>query len=442
MATPVMMPNVGISVESCILTEWHKKKGDTVKAGEVLFSYETDKSTADEVAEVDGTVLELFFNEGDDIPVMTNVCVIGKEGESVEEFRPAGEAEEAPAAAPVAEAAPAAEAAPVAPVAPAAPQEGFVKCSPRARALAEKAGVDPRFATPTGAEGRVVEKDIRALMASGATATPASVGAYEGQAGTGLGGRFSVNDINAPAAAAAPAAPAAAYVDEKMSSVRRAIAKAMNTSLTTIPQLTHTITFDATEIMNFRKKLKAGAEALGLGNITLNDMMIFAVSRVLSKPEHKALNANLIDGDTMRYFSGVHVGVATDTDRGLLVPTLFDADKKSLNEISAEAKALFAEAKAGNISPDKLKGASFTISNLGSLGIEHFTPVINPPQTGILGVDAITTRVREENGEIKTYPAMGLSLTYDHRALDGAPASKFLMDLKNTLENFSILLCR
>ncbi|MBO4953649.1 MAG: 2-oxo acid dehydrogenase subunit E2 [Clostridia bacterium] len=442
MATPVMMPNVGISVESCILTEWHKKKGDTVKAGEVLFSYETDKSTADEVAEVDGTVLELFFNEGDDIPVMTNVCVIGKEGESVEEFRPAGEAEEAPAAAPVAEAAPVVEAAPAAPVAPAAPQEGFVKCSPRARALAQKAGVDPRFATPTGAEGRVVEKDIRALMASGATATPASVGAYEGQSGTGLGGRFSVNDINAPAAAAASVAPAAAYVDEKMSSVRRSIAKAMNTSLTTIPQLTHTITFDATEIMNFRKKLKAGAEALGLGNITLNDMMIFAVSRVLSKPEHKALNANLIDGDTMRYFSGVHVGVATDTDRGLLVPTLFDADKKSLNEISAEAKALFAEAKAGNISPDKLKGASFTISNLGSLGIEHFTPVINPPQTGILGVDAITTRVREENGEIKTYPAMGLSLTYDHRALDGAPASKFLMDLKNTLENFSILLCR
>lgn len=443
MATPVMMPNVGISVESCILTEWHKKKGDAVKAGDVLFSYETDKSTADEVAEVDGTVLELFFNEGDDIPVMTNVCVIGKEGESVEEFRPKSEEDEAPAAAEAPVAAPVAETAPVAAsAAPAAPQEGFVKCSPRARALAQKAGVDPRFATPTGAEGRVVEKDIRALMASGATATPASVGAYEGQAGTGLGGRFSVNDINAPAAAAASAAPAAAYVDEKMSSVRRAIAKAMNTSLSTIPQLTHSITFDATEIMNFRKKLKAGAEALGLGNITLNDMMIFAVSRVLAKPEHKALNANLIDGDTMRYFSGVHIGVATDTDRGLLVPTLFDADKKSLNEISAEAKALFAEAKAGGISPDKLKGASFTISNLGSLGIEHFTPVINPPQTGILGVNTITTRVREENGEIKTYPAMGLSLTYDHRALDGAPASKFLMDLKNTLENFSILLCR
>lgn len=443
MATPVMMPNVGISVESCILTEWHKKKGDAVKAGDVLFSYETDKSTADEVAEVDGTVLELFFNEGDDIPVMTNVCVIGKEGESVEEFRPQSEEEAPAAAAPAAVEAPAAPAAvEAAPVAPAAPQEGFVKCSPRARALAAKSGVDPRFATPTGAEGRVVEKDIRALMAAGVGTTPAAAGAYEGQGGTGLGGRFSVNDINAPAAVAATAAPAAAYVDEKMSSVRRAIAKAMNTSLTTIPQLTHTITFDATEIMNFRKKLKAGAEALGLGNITLNDMMIFAVSRVLAKPEHKALNANLIDGDTMRYFSGVHVGVATDTERGLLVPTLFDADKKSLNQISAEAKALFAEAKAGNISPDKLKGASFTISNLGSLGIEHFTPVINPPQTGILGVDAITTRVREVNGEIKTYPAMGLSLTYDHRALDGAPASKFLMDLKNTLENFSILLCQ
>lgn len=439
MATPVMMPNVGISVESCILTEWHKKKGDTVKAGEVLFSYETDKSTADEVSETDGTVLELFFDEGDDIPVMTNVCVIGKEGESVEEFRPKSETEEAPAAAPVA-AAPQTQT--IAVAAPAAPQEGFVGVSPRARALAEKAGVDPRFATPTGAEGRVVERDIRNLMANGAS-TPAASAAYNGQGGTGLGGRFSVNDIKAASASAtSEAVLPEAYTDEKLSSVRKAVAKAMNLSLSTIPQLTHTLTFDATEILNFRKKLKAGAEALGLGNITLNDMMIFAVSRVLAKPEHKALNANLINGDTMRYFNGVHIGVATDTDRGLLVPTLFNADQKSLNEISAEAKALFAEAKAGNISPDKLKGASFTISNLGSLGVEHFTPVINPPQTGILGVDAITTRIREENGEIKTYPAMGLSLTYDHRALDGAPASKFLLDLKNTLENFSILLCR
>ena len=130
------------------------------------------------------------------------------------------------------------------------------------------------------------------------------------------------------------------YVDEKLSGVRKAIAKSMSTSLFTIPQLTHNTSFDATEIMAFRKKLKVNAETLGLANITLNDIIVYAVSRILAKEEHKALNANLIDGDTLRYFSGVHIGVAMDTPRGLLVPTIFNADKKSLNEIAAETKAL------------------------------------------------------------------------------------------------------
>lgn len=447
MATPVMMPKVGITVETCILTEWHKKKGDAVKVGDVLFTYETDKSTIDEESEVEGIMLEQFFAEGDEVPCMVNVCAIGNEGDSVEEFRPAkeGAEEPAPAPAPAAEATPAPAEAPApvaAPAAPAAAPGEFVKASPRAKALAKKAGVDYRFATPTGAEGRIVEKDVRALMAAGPAATYAAGAAFEGQAGTGLGGRFSVSDIGAAAPAAAPAAPAAAYTDEKLSGVRKAIAKSMTTSLTTIPQLTHTLTFDATEIMAFRKKVKAGGEELGLGNITLNDIVLYAVSRVLKKEEYKALNANLLNGDTMRYFTNVHLGVAVDTPRGLLVPTLRNADQMSLNEISAATKELAKAAREGTLSPDLMSGASFTISNLGSFGIESFTPVINPPQTGILGVDTITTRVKEVDGEIKTYPAMGLSLTYDHRALDGTPASRFLVDLKKALENFSILLSK
>lgn len=159
-------------------------------------------------------------------------------------------------------------------------------------------------------------------------------------------------------------------------------------------------------------------------------------------PEHKALNAHLINGDTMRYFNGVHLGVAVDTDRGLVVPTIKNAQNMSLNEISAKAKELATTCKNGGATPDMLSGASFTISNLGSYGIESFTPVINTPQTGILGVDTITTRIREVDGEIKTYPAMGLSLTYDHRAVDGSPASRFLVDLRNALENFSLLLSK
>ena len=450
MATPVMMPNVGISVESCILTEWHKKKGDAVKKGDVLFTYETDKSTLEEESPVDGIMLEQFFKEDDDIPTMTNVCVIGQEGESTAEFAPKLDNQEAPAEA--APAAPAAEEAPVAaapaaavPTAAAPAQAGeFIKISPRARVLAEKTGIDPHFAAPTGPNGRIIERDVRTLIENGPTATYAAAGEFAGAAGTGLGGKFSVADIGA--APAAPAATAAAdlpeYVDEKMPNIRKVIAKQIVASLSPAAQLTHTTSFDATEIMAFRKKVKENGEKLGLANITLNDIILFAVSRVLAKPEHKALNAHLINGDTMRYFNGVHLGVAVDTDRGLVVPTIKNAQNMSLNEISAKAKELAATCKNGGATPDMLSGASFTVSNVGSYGIESFTPVINTPQTGILGVDTVTTRIREVNGEIKTYPAMGLSLTYDHRALDGSPASRFLVDLRNALENFSLLLSK
>ncbi|MBR6549195.1 MAG: 2-oxo acid dehydrogenase subunit E2, partial [Clostridia bacterium] len=328
MATPVMMPNVGITVESCILTTWHKKVGDAVKKGDVLFTYETDKSTLDEESPVDGIMLAQFFAEDDDVKVMTNVCVIGNEGESTAEFAPA---DAAPAAAAPAEAAPApaAEAAPaaapVAAVEAAAPvaQGEFVKISPRAKALAAKTGVEARFAGSTGPDGRIIERDIRNLIENGPVSTPAAAGAFDGQAGTGLGGKFSVNDIGAaaPAAAQEAAAPVAEFVDEKMPTIRKTIAKQMVNSLTTAAQLTHTITFDATEIMAFRKKVKNGAEALGLNNITLNDIILYAVSRVLKNEAHRALNAHLINGDTMRYFTNVNLGIAVDTPKGLLVPT-------------------------------------------------------------------------------------------------------------------------
>ncbi|MGN1059142.1 MAG: 2-oxo acid dehydrogenase subunit E2, partial [Clostridia bacterium] len=197
--------------------------------------------------------------------------------------------------------------------------------------------------------------------------------------------------------------------------------------------------FDATEIMAYRKKLKANAEALGLGNITLNDIVLYAVSRTLLA--HQDLNANMID-DKMRLFNHVNLGVAVDTPRGLMVPTVFCAELKTLSEISAETKELAKACQGGTINPDLLTGGSFTVTNLGSFGIESFTPVINAPQTGILGVDTITQKAKEKDGEIVFYPAMGLSLTFDHRAVDGAPAAKFLQDLKLNLENFSVLLAK
>lgn len=412
MATPVMMPNVGITVETCVLTKWLKQKGETVQEGEVLFTYETDKSTLEQEAPVSGTVLEIFFGEDSDVPVMTNVCVIGNPGEDFEEFRPgaAGKEEGTPAA-PVKE-----EAAPVravqsAPAAAPVLNTGFIKASPRAKTLAGKRGVNLQYVSGTGPDGRIIERDV-----------------FAAAQGSGLSCREKEQ-----------AAPGADYVDEKMSVIRRTIAKQMSASLQTAAQLTHTLSFDASDILAFRKGIKSG-EIQGYGNITLNDMILFVVSRTLAKPEHRALNAHLLENDIMRYFSGVHMGVAVDTDRGLMVPTLFDCDKKPLNRISEEAKALAAKCRNGSALPDDLKGGTFTVSNLGAYGIEHFTPVINVPQTAILGVNTITTRIKAVDGGFKTYQAMGLSLTYDHRAVDGGPASRFLSELKTSLENFTSFL--
>ena len=427
MATAVIMPRQGQSVESCIIGEWFKKVGDPVQEGDILFSYETDKSSFEEPAKQAGTLLAIFYGADDDVPCLTTVGVIGEPGESYAEFAPdqAAGAEEAPAAEAPAAKAPAAAAV----AAPAAQAEGTALrgVSPRARNAAERLHVDPAQAQPTGPNGRVIERDIKALAQASRT-------------GTGLGGRVTAADqAAAPAAQAAPAVQGAdtEYQDVKLPNIRKVIAKSMFQSLSTMAQLTHTTSFDATCIMNFRKGLKAAPEQLQVPNITLNDIILFAASRVL--PKHPDLNAHFLE-DKMRYFRHVNLGIAVDTPRGLMVPTLMRAEEKSLKEIAAEAKALAAACQDGSINPDLLQGASFTVSNLGTLGIEHFTPVINPPQTGILGVDCIVERVRTVDGQIAVYPAMGLSLTYDHRALDGAPASRFLQDMRAALENFQALL--
>ena len=255
-----------------------------------------------------------------------------------------------------------------------------------------------------------------------------------------------LGDLNAPAAAPAEEAAVAApvvngpeYEDVKMPNIRKIIAKQMCASLTGMAQLTLNTSFDATKIMDLRKSMKAGGEALGLPNITINDIILFAVSRVILN--HKGVNAHCLE-DTIRYFNTVNLGVAVDTPKGLMVPTLFHAEKLSLCELSKSAKGIIKAAQAGSISPDLLKGGTFTISNLGAMGIESFTPIINPPQTAILGVDCVTRRLKEVDGEDVVYPAMGLSLTFDHRVLDGADAARFLKDLVVALENFDLLLTK
>ena len=415
-ATPVAMPKSGITVESCILTKINVKLGDKIKIGDKIFAYETDKSSFEQEAEIEGEVLAIFFNEGDEVPVGANVLVIGEHGVDASCFAPSGSAPKA--AAEEIKPAPAVTPAPVKATVPAtapASADGRIFASPRAKHLAEKLGVDLATATPTGPNGRIIERDVRE-----ASVNPKVASAAEPVAATKTTANVDVN----------------AYTDEKMSGIRKAIAKNMVLSLSTMAQLTHTLSFDCTNVMEFRKYLKDNAEKLKLPNITVNNIIVFAVSRVLKN--HRDLNANLINGDTMRYFEHTNIGIATDTPRGLLVPTLFGADMMSLSEIAVKSKKLSQDAIDGKLAPDLMKGGSFTVSNVGTMGIESFTPVVNPPQTGILGVNTMETRVKlGKNGEIIPYTAMSLSLSYDHRALDGAPASRFLKELKDYLENFS-----
>ena len=404
-AQAVIMPKAGITVESCIIGQWLKQPGDQIKIGDILFTYETDKASFECESTAEGELLAIFFEDGEEVPCLQNVCAIGPHGEPTDCPRPGAEVaavEEAPAQV---------ETAPV--VTEAAPveiKEG-APVSPRAAKLAKAHGVDASLAIGTGPNGRIIERDVLKLIQQGVTAPAKPVAA----------------------------APENEFEDVKFSGIRRAISKSMSTSLHTMAQLTHNTSFDATCILNYRKALKAaGGEYAG---ITIGDIILFAVSRTLKN--YPDLNANMLDDNSIRRFTHVNLGVAVDTPRGLMVPTIVHADELSLLEISKAVKELAGQCRDGAINPDLLSGGSFTVSNLGNMGVESFTPVINPPQTGILGVCGTIDRVRKaSDGSIELYPALGLGLTYDHRAVDGTPAARFQQELCRNLENFTTLLAK
>lgn len=425
MANAVIMPRQGQSVESCIITKWHKKEGDAVKEGELLFSYETDKATFDEESKYSGYILKILHGEDADVPCLENVCIIGEKNEDISSFITSGEKETAKEQVKEekTETAAVAEAMPASAIQNTAEEGDILKISPRAKNLADKIGIEYTLATPTGAEGRIIERDIEKAAASGVISLRNNAPVQKTE--------------TAAAAVVTSAASTAEYTEEKISNMRKTIAKAMLNSLQTTAQLTHTASFDASDIMAFRKKIKPLVEKGEIPNITLNDIIMYVTSRTLKK--HKVFNAHML-GDTMRYFNNVNLAMAVDTERGLMVPVCFNAEKKSLGELSTELKQLASDCQKGTISPDLLKNGSFTVSNLGVFGTESFTPVLNAPQTGILGVNTITTRVKEVGGEIKTYPCMTLSLTYDHRAVDGVGAAKLLQDICKSLENFTVTL--
>lgn len=443
MATIVVMPQLGNSVESCIIVEWMIAEGDTVSVDQTLASIETDKSTMEVPSTAEGTVLKLLWEEGDEVPVKDPLIIVGEPGEDISGLVPGGDAAPAEADAPAEQAAAAPEAA-----APAfATERATGAVSPRARALAASNGVDASaIAEGSGPHGRVIERDVAAAIAAGPVLTSAARAAGVSAAeGTGIGGRVSVADAGrtaeaAPAAAvAAPAAAAdfpGASTSAPLKGVRKVVAKRMMESLTSTAQLTLNTTANAAGILAMRKKVKNADEALGLNKITLNDLVCFAVSRTLLK--YPVFNAHLEDG-VLTEFEQVHLGFACDTPRGLLVPVIRSAQALGLKAFSDEAKRLAGGAIDGSLSPDFLSGGTFTVSNIGSFGIETFTPVINLPQTAILGVGAITPRPTvAADGTIGVEQRLNLSLTIDHQVIDGADGARFLRDLVAAIENIDV----
>ena len=440
MATIVVMPQLGNSVESCIIVEWMIAEGDSVAVDQTLASIETDKSTMEVPSTAEGTVLKILWEEGDEVPVKDPLIIVGEPGEDISGLVPGDDD------APVEET----------PIEQTTSRHGTTPAcaceratgavSPRARALAASAGLDTATITEgSGPHGRVIERDVAAAIAAGPVLTSAARAAgVSATEGTGIGGRVSVADAGRTPEAA-PAAPVAApagadfpgaSTTAPLKGVRKVVAKRMMESLTTTAQLTLNTTANAAGILALRKKVKNADEALGLNKITLNDLVCFAVSRTL--PKYPVFNAHLEDG-VLTQFEQVHLGFACDTPRGLLVPVIRSAQALGLKAFSHEAKRLAGGAIDGTLSPDFLSGGTFTVSNIGSFGIETFTPVINLPQTAILGVGAITPRPTvTADGTIGVEQRLNLSLTIDHQVIDGADGARFLADLVAAIENIDV----
>ena len=447
MATTVVMPQLGNTVESCLITAWHVAVGDTVEVNTVLCDIETDKSTMDVPAGVAGTVLALLVDEGDDVPVKSPIVIIGAPGEVVEtSAAPAAEpglvsADEVAAAAPVTPSAGATPAPPSTPAAADAP------ASPRAKAAAHAAGIPVQAAgSGTGPHGRIIERDVQAAIAAGPGLTVGargSKGYLPGQTGTGIGGRVTTADLAAPptpAAAPTPAvAPIAGNVTETpLKGIRKLIADRMRESLAVSAQLSYDMSASAEAMLALRARLKATDPSLGLDVVTIGDLIGLVTAKVVKN--HPSLNAHLVDG-VLRSFGEVHLGMAVDTPRGLMVPTIRNAAAMGLREFAATTKDLAAQCQDGRISPDLLGGATFTVSNLGSFGITSFTPIVNLPQTGILGINAIVPAATiDKEGNLGVERRISFSLTADHQVVDGADAARFLRDLTTAIASVDLFL--
>ncbi len=441
MATKIIMPKLGMAMKEGILAKWLKEDGDPVARDEPVAVVMSKKITYTLSAPAPG-VLRILVRPKETRQVGAALAFVTAPGEAVpstEDVTP-----EAAAAVDVAAAAPAAAAGMAS--APPTAATGFVLASPAARRLSREKEIDLARVAGTGADGMVTESDVlrfaeepegaeapvEVLATSAARQLAGEHGVKLAEIwGTGAGGRITEQDVVAFVEAGAKA-PAPAGVTSHAGRVipfagmRQAVAEHMVESLHTMAQLTLQIEVDATELVRLRSQLKAEFD------LTYTDLLVKAVARALRG--HPLLNATLI-GDEIHLLEPIHVGIAVALDEGLIVPVLRDADQRTVQEIAQEARRLAQGAREGSLSVDEVTGSSFTITNLGSYGIDGFTPIINSPEVAILGVGRIVEKPVIYQGEIARRSSMVLSLTIDHRIVDGAPAAGFLQSLRDLLEN-------
>jgi pyruvate dehydrogenase E2 component (dihydrolipoamide acetyltransferase) len=426
MPNQIILPRLGNSVESSIIASWLKQPGEIVAEGDPICTVETDKTTMEVTSTASGVLLQHLVNVGDDVPILTPIALVG---EADSNLQSASDKQSI------------------------ANRQSPIAISPRARKLADERRVDPASLSGSGPGGRVIERDVRAVQPTtltptlsrrerGKSLTPVARAMVESgeyaapERGSGPGGRITKQDL---VAANTPDVPSdkREFTAVPLPSIRRVIAERMRESLGTTAQLTMSASADARALLDYRGRMKTSDESLGLRGISINDLVLFATARTL--PNFPALNA-VFNNNELCQFNPVHLGFAVDTPKGLLVPVIRNAHALSLRALAEASSTLAKSCVAGKATPDVLSGGTFTVTNLGSFGIESFTPILNAPQVAILGVGNVNLKPIDIGGTVMFVPHIGLSLTIDHQIVDGAPAARFLQALSRNLAHVELLL--
>lgn len=413
MTTQVVLPKLGLTQEEGTIVRWIKTQGSRVTKGEPLFEVLTDKATIEVEAPASGVLLQILAPEGTTAPVAAPIAVIGEPGEQIDATGASEPQAPTPRSASLRGPGTASVQAPPAggPAGGVSVGDGRVRVSPRARALAESHGIDLRALRGSGPDGRIIERDVQRAVE-----------------GAGHG---------AAVAAGAPAGVRPAVPPAVSARLRAIIARRMTESLRDTAQLTLTTEADMAEAVRLRDEVGAELERRGSTRPTYTDLVVRAAAIALR--DHPRLNAQWT-GNGVRFFSEIHVGVAVALDEGLVVPVVRHTDRATLAQISGAVRDLSERARASRLKPEEMAGGTFTVTNLGMYDVDAFTPILNPPEAAILGVGRVSPRPVAVGDRVEVRSVTVLSLTFDHRVLDGAPAAQFLQRVKHVLEHPYLLL--